>query len=230
MSVHKLKHNGYRIYFSDEGKTFHRLISAMMNNDIQGEYLTSGNALRNVMIFEHESKKFILKRDREVDQRFEKKLSALFSGSFNLKLIKKIDRYKQDVIDITSRLYYVAEKIKFGQCVDSFCVYEYADGYALSDENISDHYEAVASSILSLHQAGLASNDIHPANFICKPDGKLKVIDLSCRGSIKVCQANDRLALKKKYNLDIESGGLIYSLIKTKDSLKYFSRKIRGKV
>ena len=128
----------------------------------------------------------------------------------------------------TADLYYAAEKPRFRQCHDVYTIHEYIEGVPLSEIN-QQNADEVKQCVLRLHKAGLASNDIHPGNFIRTPTGELRIIDLSCKGNMKVCQANDILALQRKYNINVKGRGLIYKLILLKENIRSLSRKIRGK-
>src|SRR5690606_12436598 len=89
--------------------------------------------------------------------------------------------------------------------------------------------DEVKTCVLQLHRAGLAFNDIHPGNFIRTPGGALRIIDLSCKANMKICQANDILALHRKYNINIASQGVTYNFIVLKEKFRQLSRKLRGK-
>lgn len=52
-----------------------------------------------------------------------------------------------------------------------------------------------------LHAAGLASGAPHPWNLVKTPEG-FKMIDLSYKGPMLVCQGHDVLDMKRKFNID----------------------------
>lgn len=128
----------------------------------------------------------------------------------------------------TADLYYAAEKVRLRQCHDVYIIHEYVEGTPLKEINHKNADE-VKQCVLRLHKAGLASNDIHHGNFIRTPGGELRIIDLSCKGNMKICQANDILALQRKYHIHIKGKGLIYKLIWLKEAIRSLSRKLRGK-
>ncbi|WP_270502269.1 lipopolysaccharide core heptose(II) kinase RfaY [Kluyvera ascorbata] len=228
MNINKVEMNGFKIYFKEESINFPSLMKKLSSNEIKGNSLSSGNILRSVNLIEYENKKFIVKNDREIDQRFEKKALSFISGPFYSHMIKRLARLTPEQRACTADLYYVAEKCHFRQCVEVSTIHEYIDGEPLTEINESNAQD-VKDCIIKLHNAGLASNDIHPGNFIRTPSGELKVIDLSCKGSMKICQANDIITLRNKYNIDIQGHGFVYKLILLKEKLRRLSRKIRGK-
>ncbi|MDZ4032032.1 lipopolysaccharide core heptose(II) kinase RfaY [Kluyvera ascorbata] len=228
MNINKVEMNGFKIYFKEENINFPSLMKKLSSNEIKGNSLNSGNILRSVNFIEYENKKFIVKNDREIDQRFEKKALSFIFGPFYSHMIKRLARLTPEQRACTADLYYVAEKCHFRQCVEVSTIHEYIDGEPLTEINESNAQD-VKDCIIKLHNAGLASNDIHPGNFIRTPSGELKVIDLSCKGSMKICQANDIITLRNKYNIDIQGHGFVYKLILLKEKLRRLSRKIRGK-
>ena len=228
MNISKVELNDFNVYFKKEKINFPLLMEKVSNNEIKGKQLNAENGFRSVHLVEYENKKFIVKNDREIDNRFEKKALNFISGPFYSHMIKRLARLTPEQRACTADLYYVAEKCHFRQCVEVSTVHEYIDGKPLAEINESNA-EEVKNCIIKLHNAGLASNDIHPGNFIRTPSGELKIIDLSCKGIMKICQANDILTLRNKYNIDIQGHGFVYNLILLKEKLRRLSRKIRGK-
>lgn len=228
MTISKTQEKGYTVYYKAASKDLKSLMDLYINEKISGKPLSSGNVLRSVELVEYNSQKFIIKNDREIDPRFEKKLQNFISGPFYSWLIRILDELTPEDRTCTADLYYVAEKTRFRQCYDVYTIHEYIEGIPLTEINPKNADE-VKQCVLRLHKAGLASNDIHPGNFIRTPNGELRIIDLSCKGNMKVCQANDILALQRKYNIHIKGRGLIYNLILLKEKIRSLSRKIRGK-
>lgn len=228
MAISKTQERGYTIYCKEANEDLKLLMDKYINKEISGKPLSSGNALRSVELVEYNTQKFIVKNDREVDPRFEKKLQNFVSGPFYSRLIRKLDELSPKMRACTADLYYAAEKVRFRQCHDVYTIHEYIEGMPLQEIN-QKNADEVKKCVQHLHKAGLASNDIHPGNFIRTPNGELRIIDLSCKGNIKICQANDILALQRKYNIDIKGRGLVYKLILFKEYLRSASRKIRGK-
>lgn len=228
MAISKTHEKGYTVYCKETRKDLKSLMNKYIKKEISGKPLSSGNALRSVELVEYNSQKYIIKNDREVDPRFEKKLQNFTSGPFYSRLIRKLDRLPPEMRICTADLYYAAEKTRFRLCHDVYTIHEYIEGVPLKEIN-QKNADEVKQCVLQLHKAGLASNDVHPGNFIRTPTGKLRIIDLSCKGNMKVCQANDILALQRKYNINVKGRGLIYKLILLKENIRALSRKIRGK-
>lgn len=228
MTISKTHEKGYTVYCKETNENLKLLMDKYINKEICGKPLASGNALRSVELIEFDARKFIVKNDREVDPRFEKKLQNFISGPFYSRLIHKLDALSPAMRACTADLYYVAEKVRFRQCHDVYTLHEYIDGIPLEEIN-QQNAEDVKQCVLRLHKAGLASNDIHAGNFIRTPNGELRIIDLSCKGNMKICQANDILALQRKYNIRIKGKGLTYTLILLKEKIRSLSRKLRGK-
>ncbi|WP_312951416.1 lipopolysaccharide core heptose(II) kinase RfaY [Superficieibacter sp.] len=228
MSIVTSKENGFNIYEKSTGVRFGEVLKQYLAGELKATPLGSGNEDRTVALVEYEGQKYILKNDREKDKRLEKRVQSYLSGPFFSRLIYAIDRAIRNGYTGTADLYYVAEKMVGRECVDVYTLHEYVEGTplkAIDDSNRDD----VARCIVALHGAGLASNDIHAGNFIRTPEGDLKIIDLSCRGSMRVCQANDLLTLRKKYHIVVQGHGAVYRLITLKEDFRRLSRRLRGK-
>lgn len=92
MAISKTHEKGYTVYCKETNIDLKSLMSKYINKEISGKPLSSGNAMRSVELVEYNSQKFIIKNDREVDPRFEKKMQNFISGPFYSRLIKKLDK------------------------------------------------------------------------------------------------------------------------------------------
>ncbi len=228
MLITKTKSFGYDIYCTDEGAVFHDLIFSDNFERFVVKKFSSGNALRDVYLVRYISKYFIVKRDREVDRRLEKRLQNMVYRSANLRLMHYLNKGRDWLLNYTPNIYFLAEKKRFRQCVDSFAVFEYVDGVSITDINTSN-ISRVSDCIAALHEGGLSSNDIHAGNFIVANNGQLKVIDLSFKGSLALCKANDVLILENKYRVKATRKNFYYYLVKIRNNLRSLSRNVRGK-
>ncbi len=91
MAISKTHEKGYTVYCKETKTDLKSLMNKYINKEISGKPLSSGNAMRSVELVEYNSQKFIIKNDREVDPRFEKKMQNFISGPFYSWLIKKLD-------------------------------------------------------------------------------------------------------------------------------------------
>lgn len=228
MPIVTSKENGFTIYEKNTGVRFGEVLKKYLAGELTSLSLGSGNEDRTVAVVEYEGKRYILKNDREKDKRLEKRLQNYLFGPFFSTLIYATDRAISQGYTGTADLYYVAEKMVGRECENVYTIHEYVEGTPLKAIDDSNR-EEIKHCILALHRAGLASNDIHAGNFIRTPEGELKIIDLSCRGSMRVCQANDILTLRKKYHLDVKGRGTVYRIIQLKEDFRKLSRKLRGK-
>lgn len=82
MNISKAELNDFNVYFKKEKINFPLLMEKVSNNEIKGKQLNAENGFRSVHLVEYENKKFIVKNDREIDNRFEKKALNFISGPF----------------------------------------------------------------------------------------------------------------------------------------------------
>ena len=227
--INKTKSFGYDVYFTEEGAIFHDLIFGDDFERFVIKQFPSGNALRDIYLVKYISKYFIVKRDREVDGRLEKRVQNFFYRSANLRLMRYLNKGRDWLLNYTPNIYFIAEKRRFRQCIDSYAVFEYIDGASIGEINHSN-IDQVSSCISALPKGGLSSNDIHAGNFIVSNEGQLKVIDLSFKGSLALCKANDMLILENKYQVPATRKTFYYHLVKIRNNLRSLSRRVRGRV
>lgn len=226
MSVAFSRKQGFEIYQRVNDDDFTTLLTQYKNNQIPVRKLASGNPDRSVAIIASEKRKYILKEDREREKRLEKKIANFIFGPFQSRLIRLMDRAVNDGCHVFQELYFVAEKNRFRTTQDVYALYEYIEGTPLTEVDNPERYiPQIVECVLALHRHGLASNDIHYGNFILTPAGDLRIIDISCKASVKVCQANDLLALRRKFGVKVKSSSRIYKIIRAKEALR---RKVRA--
>lgn len=230
MSIKKTRRAGFSVYIKDDGTDYVALLNDYLAGKFDARRLNSGNVDRSVALVQAGGKKYIIKRDREIDPRLEKKIVSFIFGPFFSRLIYDIDNAIAQGCTVTADLYLVMEKTRFRMVTDVYTLHEYIEGTPLGTfRSITEYIPAIRSCVLALHAVGLASNDIHADNFILTPDGDVRIIDLSAKGSLKVCQANDLLALRRLFNIEVDAPGLVYHLIRLKERLRHFSRRLRHK-
>ncbi|MGL4860740.1 MAG: lipopolysaccharide core heptose(II) kinase RfaY [Enterobacteriaceae bacterium] len=224
--------DGFLVYQKNDGTNYLTILEDFKAGKIAWQALNSGNPQRDVFLIEVDGKKYILKWDRELDPRLEKRLWQFISGPYYSGLIQRVAAAKQEGCNIIGDIYLVAERSRWRQSIEAYVLAEYLPGEPLGSlppEQIQHYKPTIANTVQTLHRYQLASNDLHAGNFIITPQG-LKLIDLSDRGALAICQANDLLALRRLYQIELPPSGWVYHLIAGKEKLKRFSRRLRGKL
>ena len=226
MEIIKYNIDDYTVYEKKSNVNYRKMYHDWLKGIIPFKQLSSGNPKRKVFLVHWFGKKYIIKHDREVDERIEKIIQEAVFGPLYSKLIYRIDRAKKDGLSVTQDLYFVMEKTVMRKCIESIAIFEYIDGKPLHE--FSDDYKNdIVKAVIKLHKFRLASNDIHPGNFILTPDGNIKIIDLSCKGSFIRCKANDLMSLRDKLGFNAHSGGVICKLFHIKNDMRDKMRTIR---
>ncbi|MBS0847247.1 lipopolysaccharide core heptose(II) kinase RfaY [Citrobacter sp. JGM124] len=221
------KKNGYNIFFTDKGAFLNDLIFTDKLKDFVVKQLSTENEKREVFLIDYHGRKFVIKRDREIDRRFEKKLQSFIFASCNVKMMKKLREYEKELTHVTTMIHFLAEKRRFRRVIDSYIAYEYIEGTPLKSIDDSNKH-AVAKCISTLHKCDLASNDIHCGNFILDKDRNLKVIDLSIKGSLLRCKANDLVLLNDKYGIKPSRENMAYHLVSIRNKIRRTLKKMRS--
>ena len=221
--------DGFNLYQKDHDIDYWQVIDDYVQGRVVGKNLSSGNIERSVACINIDGRNFIIKCEKERDKRLEKRLMRIISGPYYSRLLYRLVKAQSQGCVATNDIYFVAEKIKFRESLETWIIAEFVEGTVLTEiQDITPYYLEIKTIINQLHVHGLSSNDIHSGNFVLT-DGGLKVIDLSDYGNLAICKANDLIALKRFYGLEPERKNLIYRLIMFRDSFRHWSRKIRGK-
>ncbi|CAK7072547.1 lipopolysaccharide core heptose(II) kinase RfaY [Providencia sp.] len=208
---------------------FWQVINDFIQGKIDGKNLGSGNIDRSVARINIDGRNFIIKCEKERDKRLEKRIMRIISGPFYSTLLKRLVVAQNKGCTVTNDIYFVAEKIKCRESIETWIIAEYVEGTVLSElDDITPYYEEMKSVIHQLHQYGLSSNDVHTGNFVLTDNG-LKVIDLSDYGNLSICKANDLIALQRFYGIEPDHKNLIYRFIRFRDNFRHWSRKLIGK-
>ncbi|OAT51474.1 lipopolysaccharide core heptose(II) kinase RfaY [Providencia heimbachae] len=221
--------NGFNLYQKESSIDYWQVIDDYIHGNIVGKDLGSGNIERSVARINIDGRNFIIKCEKERDKRFEKRIMRMISGPYFSRLLSRLTQAQNQGCTITNDIYFVAEKMKWGESVETWVIAEYVEGTVLSEiEDITPYYAEIKSVVNQLHEYGLSSNDIHVGNFVLTDEG-VKVIDLSDYGNLTICKANDLIALKRFYGIEPNNKSFSYRFVMLRDNFRHWSRKIRGK-
>lgn len=196
---------GWRVQWRNDGYDYPALLNKFRSGELKGTVLTTGSRFREVWRLETGGRKFVVKRDWEVDRRLEKKLWDWLGGTTYHRLIKFTARAVLKGCRVAQDVYLVAERMSWGRCLEAWLVAEYVEGQSFIKnfenglpaevlEGFDRYAPQMNEALERLHDCGLASNDIHPGQFILTEEG-LRIIDLSPNGPMIVCQVNDALTM-----------------------------------
>lgn len=223
------KKNGYRVYQKESAIDYWQVIDDYTQGKLVGKNLNSGNIERSIARISVDGKSYIIKCEKERDSRFEKRIMRMLSGPYFSRLLYRLVRAQNQGCTITNDIYFVAEKMHCRESLETWIIAEYVEGTVLSEiSDITPYYPEITALVNQLHSYGLASNDIHAANLVLTDEG-IKIIDLSDFGSFAICRANDLIALKRFYGINPEKKSLTYHFIMLRNSIRHWSRKMRGK-
>ncbi|MCL2894457.1 lipopolysaccharide core heptose(II) kinase RfaY [Brenneria tiliae] len=221
--------NGFHVYEKSRCGSYVQILADFCAGKIDYKFLNSGSEERKVYLIEVKGIKYVLKWERELDPRLEKRLSRFIFGPYYSKLMYRVAVAREQGCTKTADIYAVAEKVRHREAVETYILAEYVEGRPLAElGDFSPYKNEIKACVEDLHDHRLASNDIHPGNIILTDHG-LRIIDLSDAGSLSICQVNDAFALKKFYDIDLRINNVIYYLIGLRNRFRDFSRKLRGK-
>ena len=241
-AVFKSRQGEWRIEWLNDGYDYPALLDKFRQGQLKGRPLSTGSNFREVYCLEHDGRKFIVKRDWEIDRRAEKVIWDLVGGTPYHRLIKFTARAALKGSTIAQGVYLVAEKMAWGRCLEAWLVAEYVEGESLIQEfkdgrpskvvdDLGQYISVMNETLEKLHDGGLASNDVHPGQFI-KTDQGLRVIDLSLDGPMIVCQVNDALTMMHFFGFRPPLGNpwrrAVYEIFALRRRFKNFYRSLRS--
>ncbi|MEX9755749.1 lipopolysaccharide core heptose(II) kinase RfaY [Providencia vermicola] len=225
----KTQKNGYQVYQKESEIDYWQVIDDYIQGKIIGKNLNSGNMERSVARINIDGKNYIIKCEKERDSRLEKRIMRMMYGPYFSRLLVRLVQAQNQGCTITNDIYFVAEKMRCRESIETWIIAEYVEGTVLSEINdITPYYSEIAALISQLHAYNLSSNDIHAGNLVLTEHG-LKIIDLSDFGNLAICKANDLIALKRFYGIEPDKKSFMYRFIMLRNNIRHWSRKIRGK-
>ena len=239
----KSRGGSWRIQWRNDGFDYPDLLERFRCGELKGRSLSTGSQFREVWLLEDSDRKFVVKHDWEVDNRLEKALWDLIGGTPYQRLIKYTTRAVLKGCRVAQDVYLVAEKISGGRCLEAWLVAEYVEGDSFITEfkdgrpskvmeSLGDYIPAMNETLEQLHDCGLASNDVHPGQFILTTEG-LRIIDLSLDGPMIVCQVNDALTMMHFFHsrppLRNPWRRALYELFSLRRRFKNFYRSLRSR-
>ncbi|MDR1086101.1 MAG: hypothetical protein LBP22_14895 [Deltaproteobacteria bacterium] len=204
----------WRIQWKNDGFDYQTLLNSFMDNEIQGQRLTTGSPYRIVHKVEYAGRTFVLKKDTETDRRLEKRLWTRLAGTFYSRLIHLTSKAIKKGCPVLQDVYLVAEKMEGSFCREAYIIAEYIHGQSFIKEVYEEgqpvvflrpgvNLSRIAEALAILHDYGLASNDAIVSNFILTEDKKIKVIDLCTNGPVFIAMANDIMKMRRSYNTEV---------------------------
>ncbi len=183
-----LKEKGWLIQWKNDGTDYPGLLKDFVEGRLKGRRLSTGSSFREVYRVEAQGRAFVFKRDWEIDRRLEKRIWEKLGGTPYSRLIHLTNRAVNRGCTIVQDVYLVAENIARGRWSEAWLIAEYIEGQSLITEfqngvpakfsDIARWIDPMSETIARLHDHGLASNDLHPGQFVLSGQ-ELRVIDLS---------------------------------------------------
>jgi hypothetical protein len=231
--------DGFRLQWKNDGLDYPALWDAFRQGRIIGTSLNSRpRPFRAAFFVEANGRQYLFKKDWHVEKRWEKRLLYLTMGATRYsRMIQLINKAVGQGCDLVQEIYLVAEKMAGRTtCLEAWLIADYLPGRPLTREEVLEPacLAQLSQTVLAIHDAGLACNDIQPYNFLRTDDGRIKAIDVDISSPQVICQANDLYRLKALFGLDLPMRGglglgLVWELIKFRNSLINLSRRWRGK-
>ncbi|UQZ91044.1 hypothetical protein C4J81_18195 [Deltaproteobacteria bacterium Smac51] len=210
----------FKLVWLNDGTDYPALLDAYFKGELEMKCLAKGDyPARETYLVEALGRKFIFKRIHQPPERRKRHIWDLISGTAFSRLMRETRKAIDNGCTIIPEAYLIAEKfIGYQYCIDSYLITEFIEGEVLKGDPPSSGpwITGLAETVGKLHDCGLASGAPHPWNLV-KTDEGMKMIDISFKGPMVICQAHDTLDVKRKFDIDVPIKKL---------SIKIFSRLV----
>lgn len=225
---------GFRLKWRADQPDCRQILTAFRAGELTGKPMGyGGHPDRKVYQVFWNGRPFVLKWDREKDRRPEKRWLEFWTGTAFSRLIRLTCRSRLNGGRTAQDVYLVAERLEGRHFQEGYLIAEFVEGGFLDRERAAEAAPSMAEAVARLHEEGLASSDLHLGNFIVVQDG-LRIIDLSLKSPLIVCQANDILRMRRDYGvrLEVRGAGLkcLVAGLELIGTIKTVLRKWRGKL
>ena len=204
--------DGFCFQWRSDGPDYQRLLDEFRAGTLEATSLGGGHPDRAVYKVQWDGRPYVLKWDREKDPRPEKRWLEFWTGTAFSRLIRLTANSRRRGGSTAQDVYLVAERLDGRHFQEGYLIAEYVEGASLNHERLAEAAPLMAEAVGRLHGEGLASSDLHPGNFIVTPGG-IRIIDLSLKSPLIICQANDILRMEQAYGVRVSAGGLGLGLV-----------------
>lgn len=229
----KAEIDGYQVQWKDDGTDYPGLLAdfkAGRLKTVQIRNHCKHHSHRQVYRAEVGGRGFIIKHDRWAEHRFKNLLRNRVYGSYYARMIRLVNAAVNRGCRVVQDIYLVAEKKDGPHSRENYFIAQYVDGRPVAELSGDGQAWAMGETLAELHDCGLASQDIHPGNFISTAQG-LVVIDICIDRALLRCQANDVLKMWIRYGVKMPVRGralkIASALLSLRWSLRLFLRRLR---
>lgn len=224
--------DGFSVFYSDEkfAEAFPRIREVLDTRagQILGDRMDAPKRKRLILKAEIAGIPVVLKRELFVF-RFDRSIKACLFGSDAKNIFRISTHARKRGFTNIPQTFLVAEKFSRGVLRETISVTEFLEGHALQLPLSEPTLQKVSALLAECHAHGIISGDVQTDNFI-KTAEDIKLIDF--RGN-KVfpwlSQARDRIQLEHNLGIKNTRPGLPEKIFFFLNSLRNFSRRLRGK-
>ena len=224
--------DGFSVFYSDEkfAEAFPRIREVLDTRagQILGDRMDAPKRKRLIVKAEIAGIPVVLKRELFVF-RFDRSIKAFLFGSDAKNIFRISTHARKRGFTKIPQTFLVAEKFSRGVLREAISVTEFLEGSALQLPLPDSASRKISALLAECHAHGIISGDVQTDNFI-KTAEDIKLIDF--RGN-KVfpwlSQARDRIQLEHNLGIKNTRSGLPEKIFLFLNSLRNFSRKLRGK-
>lgn len=226
----KQQQGPYSLHVLSDGFDYTAVWRSFMEGERGGVTTLRIEDVREVYLIETGGRKLILKIDRYVPRRFEKKIRFILFSPYFSQQMRQVRRAIDNGCCLVPDVFFVAEKKEGCIITESVIIQEYIVGEHFPDMNAALESErSLVTSVKELHSYGLVHCDLNLDNIFITPQG-IRFIDLSCTGTFigglgkDIMRLRDHFGIRMPLTSFLEKAAYSYTLSKF-----FLQNIIRGK-
>lgn len=207
------RRDGYYVYRLGDDDTYWDMFLRFRRGELKGKLLTNVLKERDVHLVEDGGRRYVIKVDRGGwgfgrESRPERIFLKFFWGPFYSRLMRRVTRALANGCDAMQTIRLVAERRTLQYCHEAVIILDYVEGKTLHElGDPAPYLERTREAMLSLHANRLALCGVSLYNFVVTEAGKVKAIDLECRGFFRVDRIKDVIRVKRLLGIDLPVEG-----------------------
>lgn len=198
------KYGDYTIHVKEDGYDYIDLYERILRDEVPKKVLLFDDPEHYVYRIDIDGRSFVFKRFGELDGKLDTKLWWFVAGTFYPKLLRLVNQAVSDGCEAVPDMYLVIEKLSRRLAIDNYLLLEFLPGTSMDElGDMTPYRSAVADAFIDVHRHGLSLGNVKAGNLVLADDGRVKVIDLSSRGTQLTGRAKDAIKVKRLWDIDL---------------------------
>ena len=229
--IKKLRHKGFHTYVKDGDRKLIEIFDDILSCNVKTigvDKVFKSEPHTHVSLLNTQHGPYVMKIYAPGNKLIERFIKSLFSASYNVNLIKKIDHARNCGFQFPNDFFLLAERRFLNFAKVSIMLFEYIPGKELSELPVitPDMKNELKAAVQKMHELEIISGDAHKGNFIMSDEG-IRIIDLCGKPYNKKRAVEDNLTMNLRIGVPFEVSGIWQKAIVAKKMHRHNKLKVR---